>query len=239
MLPAMKRFMAALALAAAFAAPAAAAERRYSVNDFDRLVIEGPFVVRLVTGRPSSAVATGSPEALERVSVEVQGRTLRVRPNRSAWGGYPGAAAGPVAIELTTRELAAASVNGAGSLAIDRVAGLRLDLAVEGTGRIGASALAVDNLVIGMIGSGRMQLGGRATEVRASVHGWGDIDGSALRAQGVNLVTDSAGRIALQAEREATVTATGIGEVEVTGAGACTVRGLSAAQVRCGNGRRR
>lgn len=239
MLPVMKRIMAALAFAAAFAAPAAAADRHYSVTDFDRVVIEGPFVVRLSTGRPSSAVATGSPEALERVSVEVQGRTLRIRPNRSAWGGYPGAAAGPVAISLTTRQLAAASVNGAGSLAIDRVAGLRLDLAIEGPGRIGAPALAVDNLVIGMVGSGRMQLGGRATEIRANVHGWGDVDGSALRAQGVNLVTDSAGRIAFAAEREATVNASGIGEVEISGAAACTVRGLSAAQVRCASGRRR
>jgi len=236
MLLPMKRIMAALALAAAFAAPAAAAERRYSVTDFDRVVVEGPFTVRLATGRTSSALATGSQQALDRVSLEVQGRTLRIRPNRSAWGGYPGAAAGPVAIVLGTRDLRSASVNGAGSLTIERAAGLRLDLTVEGAGRIAAPALSADILVVSTIGSGRLQLGGTARELRASVHGWADLDATALTAQGATIVTDTAGRIAVAVDRQATVTASGIGEVDVLGAPACTVRGLSAAQVRCGNG---
>lgn len=230
--------MAAAALAA-LAAPATAAERRYTVTDFDRVVVEGPFSVRLVTGSHSSARATGSQEALERVSVEVQGRTLRIRPNRSAWGGYPGIAAGPVAIELSTRELRAATVNGAGNLAIDRVEGLRVDLAVEGTGRIGAPNVAADMLVIGMIGSGRIQLAGTARELRANVHGWADLDAAALTAQGAHVVTDTAGRLALTVAREANVTASGIGEVEILGTPACTVRGDSAGQVRCGRPGRR
>ena len=239
MLLAMKRIIAALACAAALASPAAAAERRYSVTDFDRVVVEGPFTVRLATGGSSSAIATGSPEALERVSIEVQGRTLRVRPNRSAWGGYPGAAAGPVAIALATRELRAASVNGPGSLAVDRAAGLRLDLAVEGPGRIVVPAAQAGTLVIGMIGSGRIQIGGTASELRANVHGWGDLEAAALRTRGANITTDTAGRIAVAVERQATITATGLGEVDIIGSPACTVRGLSAAQVRCGSGERR
>jgi hypothetical protein len=237
MLAAMSRIMAALATlaaAVALAAPASAAERRYSVTDFDRVVIEGPFTVRLATGSTSSALATGSQQALERVSIEVQGRTLRIRPNRSAWGGYPGAATGPVTIDISTRDLRAASVNGAGQLVIDRAGGIRLDLAVEGPGRIIASAVAADTLVIGMIGSGRIQVAGTAKELRASVHGWADLDAAALRTQGANITTDTAGRIAVAVERQATVTANGIGEVEIVGAAACTVRGLSAAQVRCG-----
>lgn len=238
MLLAMKRIVAAFALACA-AAPAAAGERRYSVTDFDRIVVEGPFAVRISTGRPTSALATGSQQALERVSVEVQGRTLRIRPNRSGWGGYPGAAAGPVAIEVSTRDLRAASVAGAGSLSIDRARGLRFDLAVEGSGRIAAPEIAVDHLLVGLIGSGRIEVGGTARELRANVHGWSEFDGSALRTQGAAIVTDTAGRVAVAVDRQATVTASGIGEVEIVGAAACTVRGLSAGQVRCGNGDRR
>jgi hypothetical protein len=235
MVLAMNRIIAALALAAVSASPSLAAERTYSVTDFDRVVVEGPFTVRLATGRNSSAAATGSQQALDRFSIEVQGRTLRVRPNRSAWGGYPGAAVGPVAIEIATRDLRAASVNGAGSLSIDRAGGLRLDLTVEGAGRIAAPALSADLLVVSTIGSGRLQLGGTARELRASVHGWADLDASALTAQGATIVTDSAGRIAVSVARQATVTASGIGEVDIAGTPACTVRGLSAGQVRCGN----
>ncbi|HEX8215905.1 MAG TPA: DUF2807 domain-containing protein [Allosphingosinicella sp.] len=235
----MKRFIAALALAAAMATPAAAAERRYGVTDFDRVVIEGPYAVTLTTGRPSSALATGAQGGLDRVSVEVQGRTLRIRPNSSAWGGYPGAASGPVAVRISTRELRSASVNGAGSLTIDRAGGLRLDLSVEGAGRIDAPAVTADTLVVGMIGSGRVQLGGTAREIRANVHGWGDLDASALRTQGASIVAGTAGRIAIAVDRQATVTATGIGPVEIIGAPACTVRGPGAAQVRCGREQRR
>jgi hypothetical protein len=243
MLLAMRTYIAALALAAAsaslHAAPAAAAERRYSVTDFDRVVVEGPFQVTVATGRPSSAAATGSAEALDRVSVEVQGRTLRIRPNRSAWGGYPGSAAGPVTLALATREIRGASVHGAGSLAVGRIAGLRLDLHVEGSGRIAAPDVSADTLVVGLIGSGRIEVAGRAGDLRADVHGWADLEASGLAAQAATIVTDSAGRVAANAARQATVTASGIGEVEIAGAAACTLRGLSAGRVRCGNGRER
>lgn len=224
-----------VALAAAFAAPAMAAERSYSVTDFDRVVVEGPFNVTLATGRPSSATASGTPQALERVSVEVTGRTLRIRPNRTLSGGSSsGAAAGPVALVLGTRELRSATVNGPANLTIDRAAGLRIELSLEGTGRIAVPQVAADSLVVGVIGSGRVQLAGTARELRASIHGWADLDASALTAQGANLITDSAGRIAVTVAREAAVTSNGIGEVEILGAASCTVRGLSAGSVRCG-----
>jgi hypothetical protein len=239
----MNRIMAALALCAATAvagvSPACAAERLYSVTDFDRVLIEGPFTVRLATGRSSSASATGSQQALDRVSIDVQGRTLRIRANRSAWGGYPGAAAGPVAIDISTRDLRAASVTGAGQLAIDRAGGLRLDLAVSGPGRIAVPAIAADTLTIALIGSGRIEIGGTAQEVRANVHGWAELDAGSLRTQGITLVTDTAGRVTVGAERQATVTASGLGEVEIIGSPACRVRGPSAAQVRCGRPARR
>jgi hypothetical protein len=240
MLAAMNRIIAALALASVslpFAgAPAAAAERRFTVTEFDRIIVDGPFQVRLATGRSPSATATGSAQALDRVSIDVQGGTLRVRPNRSAWGGYPGMATGPVTIELSTRDIRAASVNGAGSLSLGRVRGLRVDLSVEGSGRIAAPEVEADALVIGLIGSGRIEVAGRAADLRASIHGWAELDASALTAQGANIVTDTAGRVSATVAREARVNASGIGEVEISGSPACTVRGLSAGQVRCGSG---
>src|SRR3546814_18205842 len=79
----MNRIMlAALALTAT--APAQAAERRYTVTDFDRLRVDGPFVVTLATGKSPSAPAYGASRALEPVSTAVSGMTLRTRPNSSA-----------------------------------------------------------------------------------------------------------------------------------------------------------
>src|SRR4051794_8579910 len=110
------------------AAPAAAAERNYPVGDFDTIRVEGPFQVVLATGLPSRVAASGSPEALDRLTVDVEGRTLRIRVNSSAWGGYPGQSPGPVRIAAATRDLARASVVGPGSLDIDKARGLRVDL---------------------------------------------------------------------------------------------------------------
>src|SRR5947209_20406782 len=114
--------------AALLAAPAGAADRTYPVTDFDRIQVEGPFEVTLATGLTTRVRASGSADALERVSVEAEGRTLRIRANASAWGGYPGRTPGPVRIEAATRDLTRATVLGSGSLAIDKARGPRIDL---------------------------------------------------------------------------------------------------------------
>ena len=227
---------AALSLAAAFAAaaPAAADERTYSVTDFDRVQVEGPYRVTLVTGRPSRAVAIGSREAIERVSVEVQGRTLRIRPNRSAWGGYPGDKVGPVRIEASTRDLRAGTVTGSGALAVDRAEGLRLDFSVSGSGGIDVAQVEADRLVVGLLGSGRTTLGGAAKTMVATIQGSGDLDAAALKVEDLQLTADTAGTVAVRAARTAKVTAIGPGDVTVAGTPSCTLSGAASAMVACG-----
>ena len=228
----MTRFLAPAALLAAVAAPAVAAERSYSVVDFDRIQIEGPYQVTIVTGGASQAQAVGDQAAIDRLTVDVQGRTLRIRANRSAWGGAPGGA-GSLRVTLRTRTVAAASVIGSGSLALDRARGLRVDLAVSGSGRLAVAAVEADNLSVGLLGSGKVTLAGSARQLRASIQGSGDLDGERLVADDAVLTADTAGRIAFDARRTARVTAMGPGEVTIGGAGKCVVTGLSAAAVSC------
>ncbi|HEX8668349.1 MAG TPA: head GIN domain-containing protein [Allosphingosinicella sp.] len=228
---------AALALAAATAAtaaPAEAAERTYSVTDFDRVQVEGPFQVTLATGRPSTARAIGTADAIARVAVEVQGRTLRIRRNRSGWGGYPGDAVAPVRIEVAARSLRAAAVTGSGSLAIDRASGLRVDVSVSGSGSLAIGSVEADTLIVGLLGSGTITAGGKAKTLRATVQGSGDFDGRGLRGDDLQLTADTAGTVAVGAVRTAKVNAAGAGEVEILGNPACTLSGPAAASVRCG-----
>jgi hypothetical protein len=236
MVLAMKTIVATLmGLAACMAAPAESAERRYSVTDFDRVQIEGPYQVSLATGLGSAVRAVGSQAAIDRVSIEVQGRTLRVRTNRSAWGGYPGDTPGTVVIEATTRALSAASVIGSGSLAIDKARGLKLDLAVSGSGRLGLAQADADNLVIALVGSGKISVGGKAKQLRASIQGSGDFDGRALSVDDAQIIADTAGEIAVGVRRTAKVNAIGPGGVEMIGHADCTLSGPAAAEVRCGD----
>jgi hypothetical protein len=224
-------------LAFAAAAPAAAAERVYSITDFDRVQVDGPYRVVLTTGRSSSARAEGTTEALDHVSVDVQGGTLRVRRNRSAWGGYPGGGTGPVTVALTTRDLRNAAVVGSGSLEIDRARGLRVDFSVSGSGRLTVGSVEADNLVVGLLGGGRITLAGRAKQLKATVQGSGDLAAERLSADDAQIASDTAGNVAVAVARTAKVTATGAGDVEIVGSPVCTVQARGSGQVRCGNAR--
>ena len=221
----------------ALAAAAPAAERTYSITDFDRVQVDGPYRVTLTTGRSSSARAEGSPEALEHIAVDVQGGTLRVRRNRSAWGAPPAGGIGPVLITLTSRDLRNAAVVGSGSLEIDRARGLRVDLSVSGSGRLTVGAVEADNLMVGLLGGGRITLAGRAKQLKATIQGSGDLAAAALSADDAQIASDTAGNVAVTVARTAKVTATGAGDVEILGSPTCTVQAKGSGQVLCASAR--
>lgn len=224
-------------LAFAAAVPAGAAERSYSITDFDKVQVDGPYRVALTTGRSSAARAEGSAEALDHVAIDVQGGTLRIRRNRSAWGSLPGAGAGPVTVTLTTRDLRNASVVGSGSLDIDRARGLRVDVSVSGSGRLAVGSVEADNLIVGLLGGGRISLAGRAKQLRATIQGSGDLEASGLTADDAQIGSDTAGNVAVSVARTAKVTATGAGDVAILGSPVCTVQAKGSGQVSCGTAR--
>lgn len=224
------RLLAAIAAVIA-AGPALAAERTFSITGFDRVRIDGPFSVKLKTNVAPFARASGSVHALDAVTVEVQGRTLIVRPNRAAWGGYPGKSAGPVEISLGTHDLSAARVNGSGTLAIDRIRGLSFNLAVQGSGGIRVAAAEVDQLDVGIAGNGNAAIAGTALKLTAAIRGIASFDGSALRVKDATIATDGATTISATISNSVKVTAQGTAAVTIAGDPACTVKTTGSAVV--------
>ncbi|MBY8825448.1 GIN domain-containing protein [Sphingomonas colocasiae] len=218
------------------ATPLTAAERVETVTSFDRIHIDGPYRVEVITGRGASARLSGSREALDRITVNVQGTSLTIRTNRTGWtGGWPGEdKAGPVTIRVTTGELRAASVSGSGSISIDRIRGARVQLGVEGSGQLKIGRTEADRLDMTLLGSGAIAIAGAVKSASAIVRGSASIDGAALVANDLNVSSESAGTVALGARNSATVKATGSGEVRIAGAPACTVTALGSGQVYCG-----
>jgi hypothetical protein len=237
MVVAMTRILFAALTSIALSTPTVAAERRFSVTDFDRVVVEGPYIVRLTAGRASSATASGSQAALDRLSLDVSGQTLRIRRNRQYWGGgNSGGQQGPLEIDLVTRSLRSARLIGPARLEVDRVEGLRVDLIVEGAGTLRATNVAADNLSLGLAGAGRIEIAGTAKAVIADVQGTGDLDAARLRAENARITTTTTGTVAMAVTRDADINALGLGAVAISGRPACTVHGVSADQVRCGDG---
>lgn len=226
--------LATIGLALLLPSAASAAERSYSVTSFDRVRVEGPFAVGVTTGKAPSARATGSADALERVQLRVEGRTLLIRPSTSGWGGYPGRQSSPATIAVTTPELHTASLLGSGRLDIDRMRGPRAVLTVEGSGRMTVRALEVDTASLAIAGAGVLEASGRAKQVAAVARGTAEIRAGDLIAPDLTLVAETAGAVALHATRSAKVTAAGLGPVEVLGSASCEVKKIGSGPLRCG-----
>ena len=218
----------------AVGSPARAADRPYPVADFDRLVVEGPYRVHLVVGRPTTARASGTQVGLERVSIETNGQTLRIRPQRNLWGANAGADPGPVTIELTTRTLRSARLLGPAILDLEGAAGLNVDLMVEGSGTLRATRVAAGTLALSLLGAGALEVAGTAKTLRGQFQGTGSVAAANLAADAATITANTVGAVALQVNGRAEIIAYGLGTVVISGNPACVLSGPAVSQVRCG-----
>ena len=226
----MKQLILAASLLAA--TPALAADRNFGVSGFDRVRVDGDYKVNLTVGVAPFARATGSARALDPVDVVVEGRTLIVRANRSAsWGGYPGESAGPVEVEVGTHELTAAFVNGAGSLNINRVRGLKFEVSAQGAGSVTIDSVDVDQFQLGLAGAASARLAGKALKLTAIIRGSSILDGEALTVKDAVIGAQGPAIIKLTATETAKVDAIGVASVSLIGKPACTVTTKGSASV--------
>lgn len=225
----------ALLLLAACASAASAAERGYSINDFDRIRVEGPFAVTVHLGPAAAARASGTGRALDGVTVTANDGTLVIRADHQAWGGWPGGAQDDrVTIAVTTPSLRGVALIGSGAVHVDRMRGPALALSVGGSGAIDVAAVDADKLGLALSGSGGITVAGRARQANLLLQGAGDIDAAGLTAGDAVVSAMGSGNIALAATRSAKVQSGGSGDVTVSGTPACTVAQTGSGTVRCG-----
>ena len=214
------RILAFLFIAAA-ASPLAAADRNYSVTDFTRIRVEGPYAVTLKADSAPFARASGSMRALDRVSLRVEGRTLIIRTDRSAWGGAPGEDHGPVTISVGTHGLEQATLSGPGSLSIDRVGGLNFTLSSFGSGALSVGEVNADRLSILAQGAGSTRVAGAVKRLVATLEGPGMIDASALAAKDATLSAMGPASIRATVSNSAKLAAGGTATITIEGGAAC------------------
>jgi Putative auto-transporter adhesin, head GIN domain len=227
----MRTFLIAAIAAAAIATPASAATRNFGVNSFDKIRVEGPYKIKLTTGVPVFARASGSSSALDRVSIESQGSTLIVHPNRSSWGGYPGRDSGTIEIEIGTHELVSAWLNGSGVLGINKVKGLSFDLSVQGSGSTSIAQVDVDQLNITVAGTANATLAGRAAKTTAIIRGISSLDATGLSSKDATIGADGAATIRADVTNSAKIDASGPATIAFTGKPACTLRASGSTSV--------
>lgn len=221
-----------LSLAALVATPAAAETRNFGVSGFERIRLDAPFRLTVTTGRPPSASASGpSAAALQNVALEVTGKTLVIRSNPSAWGGYPGESSGPIEVQVSTHDLGAVWVNGSGAVAIDRVRGLAFDVAVQGSGAVTIADAAVDQLRVRLHGSAAADIAGTAQALNATLRGTSTFDGNQLIAKDATLAGNGSVTLRATVTNSATIDAKGSATMTLAGNPGCTVRAVGSASV--------
>jgi len=214
-------------------APAYAAERRYSVTSFDRIRIDGPFEVRVQTGRPPSAQAEGDAAALDALTLTVEGQTLIVRRKQGASGARDPAPLRLLSITLGTPVLRGVNLNAGGRLSVDRMVAQRIDLSINGAGLLGVAAIDADQLNATVTGAGTMTLAGKAGRARYLITGPGSYEATGLIANDLFVTAAGTGDVRVAARYTADIVSSGLGGVTVAGTPACRVRATGGGAVVC------
>jgi len=208
----------------AIASPAPAATRNFGITGFEKVRVEGPYKIVLSTGIAPFARATGSPAALDKVSVEVRGNTLVVHNSQASWGGFPSTDSGPVEIALGTHDLRSVWLNGSGTIAIDRVKGLSFDLSVQGSGSGNIDRVDVDQLNLNLGGTTSATLGGRAAKMTAVVRGNSSLDAAGLKVSDAVLGAEGAATVKADVRNAIKIDGSGPATITLSGKPACTLR---------------
>ena len=226
----MRTFLLAVSAAITLAAPAGAATRNFGVESFTKIRVEGPFKVNVSTGVPPFVRATGSQAGLDRVAVEIQSDTLVIRADES-WGGYPGADPGPVEINVGTHDLSSARVDGAGSIAIDKVKGLTFALSLQGSGAGEIGDVAIDQLSVNLVGSASAKLTGHTGKLTTLVRGVSSLDAAALVTPAAQISADGTATVDVNVTDAAKIDAWGPATIRLAGHPTCTVKSSGSTSV--------
>lgn len=234
--PAMLRNLAFALSIIALAWPlgARAETQRFSVQDFSRIRVAGPYRVLVSQQRSTSVEATGSRAALDALHIEAHDGTLIIRPDQTAASGWKNQQGlGPVEVVVRAPLVRSGQVDGSGSLEIQRLEGLQTLLTLQGSGVISVDQVAADRLELVLLGSGDITIRGVAKQVQVTARGSGVVSAKSLAADDLSIVWEGSGDGRFRAHRSARISASGSGTVTIEGPASCQVQNSGSGSVSC------
>jgi hypothetical protein len=209
--------------------------KNYSVGNFQKIEVAGPYDVEVRTGSNASVSARGGEKLLERTTVEVEGDKLVIRPEREhsffswGWGNR-----GKASFTVTVPQLSGATIAGSGDIRVDKITGQSFEGNVAGSGGIDVATMDVQQLKLSIAGSGGVKAGtGKAQSAKYDIAGSGDIDAGAMQTQSLFVSIAGSGGVKAHSSGTADVDIMGSGDVDVAGGAKCNVNKAGSGSVRC------
>lgn len=207
--------------------------RAYPVGNFTALEAAGPFDVTVRTGAKPGVQVRGKQKLIDKLTVEVKGDKLLIRPEENRGWFHWGHTRGKAQIDVTVPELRAATLAGAGGINIDRVQGDSFKGSIAGSGDLTMQSIDVGSLKVDIAGSGSVSGQGKAESADYGIAGSGDVDAERIIVQDLKVGIAGSGNVRAHATRAAKVDIMGAGDVEVKGGAKCSVSKMGGGDVRC------
>jgi hypothetical protein len=238
-----------LLVAALLAVPGAAAERRFELTGFSRVVVETSDIVTIRKGG-FAVSASGDADDLDRLEFRQSGDQLRIRRKSGRWWsrtrplaisislpaltdvGQSGS--GKVTADMASGNSVSLALSGSGALAVDQVTAAALRVSISGSGNVATASVKAETVAAAISGSGNVALAGSCRQIDVRISGSGDVDAARLACTNAKVAISGSGDVGLQATGEAQIGISGSGDVTVAGGARCTSRASGSGKVRCG-----
>lgn len=231
----MTRLALLAATAAMLTSPAFAAEESWMVENFEAISVGGSHDVVVTTGESQRVVAIGDRDALDRLSVKVEGRTLKIGTRSSGGDWLPWSGGNrSVDIRVTVPVLTEARLGGSGDMAISMMKGETVKLSLAGSGDMSVGRIDAESAQLSIAGGGDMVVNGVCRTADYRISGSGTIDGSRLACRSLDASVAGSGDVAASASESAKVSVAGSGDVTISGGAKCETKVAGSGTVRCG-----
>jgi hypothetical protein len=215
--------------------PGPTVSRNYTVGNFDRIEVAGPYNVQVHTGAGPSASAKGPEKLIERLVVEVKGGKLLIHSKENhGFNFHFGSHHETIQLTVNVPQLRGAAIAGSGDIQVDNVKGNQFAGEIGGSGSLSLGSVEVNAIKLSIGGSGGIKAGaGSSQTAEYEIAGSGDIDAGGLTVQQAKVSVAGSGNARANAIGNAEVNVMGSGDVEISGGAKCQVNKAGSGDVRC------
>ena len=223
-------------IAVCAAASVSAADQRFSIGNYDELIVEGDIIVNLETGKAPSAKAQGPRDKLGALRVERQGNVLRIRSVALQSGQSD---KGPVTIAVTGRDIKRLALIGPGKINATALDADTTRIELRGSGSIDVVSLRAFRLVSMIAGNGRLNIANAVVvNTELAIDGSANFISAGFVTQNLKLIHNGPASTLMTVSNNAEISNTGAGSITIEGNGTCNIRKAGSATINCKKARK-